>query len=459
MPPSVSQLGAAVCQVHCILLLCHGRMQPYEILIEDAYNSNFDIDIRGIPDIGHLAHKNCAAVLDFLRARYMEDLIYTTADPLLIATNPFRDLQNTGPQWIQKYHASTSPEPPKEPHVFQIARTALERLHSFDSSQTIIVSGESGAGKTEATKQLMAFLAYVKNERKGNIRIQEAVMAANPILEAFGNAKTTRNNNSSRFGRFMQLQVGPEGGILYGFIRNFLLEKVRVTQLGVDERSYHVFYQLLSGASTSLKTTLHLLRPDEYVYLKGSGCYLCPNTDDAADFRVVGQTFEKMNFRPDEVNSIWSILSGILLLGNVEFQKKETEGVPDAADLTPEKKALLSQCCELLFIDSKIVEKEFLFNMRVIGNQEIQSPVSVSKAQVNRDSLAKALYEKLFDWIVLRLNQRIQPPRWFQIVIGLLDIFGFEVFQHNSLEQLLINITNEKLQKAFIQIVFSRVSA
>lgn len=254
----------------------------------------------------------------------------------------------------------------------------------------------------------------------------------------------------------MQLQLGEGGGIRHGFIKNFLLEKVRVTQQGPDERSYHVFYQLLQGASASLKSSLQLLKPDEYAYLRTGSCYTCPGNDDAAEFHVVERTFDIMQFSKEEINTIWSLLSGVLLLGNVEIQSQEAAGVPDAAHLSSETRSILSQCCKLLFLDPAETEREFLFNVKVIGNQSIESPVTLSAAQVNRDSLAKAVYEKLFDWIVLRLNQTIQPPGGFKKFIGMLDIFGFEVFQHNSLEQLLINITNEQLQGAFIQIVFAR---
>ncbi|PHJ19041.1 myosin e [Cystoisospora suis] len=271
--------------------------QPFEVDLEDAFNANVGLDVSHIPDIGILPHKNCAAVLAFLKERYMMDSIYTTADPLLVAINPFRSLGNTSEKWLTRYH--DAPDGDKlEPHVFKVARAALERLSGYQDSQTIIVSGESGAGKTEATKQIMTFFASSKGGGKSaqslfftsylckfeasgsrsDQRIQDAVMAANPVLEAFGNAKTVRNNNSSRFGRFMQLQLGDTGGIRFGSVRNFLLEKVRVTSQEPEERSFHVFYQLVKGAPASKRDALGILPIEEYQYLKknSGGCYECP---------------------------------------------------------------------------------------------------------------------------------------------------------------------------------------
>ncbi|EPT30778.1 myosin E [Toxoplasma gondii TgCatPRC2] len=430
--------------------------ESFTIDPEDAFNANIGIEVDKFPDIGLLPHKNCAAVLDFLKQRYLLDLIYTTADPLLIAINPFKDLNNTTPEWLQLYRDAPDAEI-LAPHVFRLARTVLERLSAFMASQTIIVSGESGAGKTEATKQIMSYFAAGKRGEVSHQRIQNAVIAANPVLEAFGNAKTVRNNNSSRFGRFMQLQLGEKGGIEYGSIRNFLLEKVRVTSQEQHERSYHIFYQLVKGADDAKRRQLHLLNLEDYTYLsKNGGCYDCPGIDDVKDFKEMNKSLRSIGLNLDDVESLWSIIAGVLLLGNVHLESRETDGQPNAAALTPDGEATLQKCCALLFVDEEAVKKEILYKVKTIGDQQIESPNSLSDALMNRDSLAKAVYEKLFDWVVRRVNATIEPPQGFGIFMGMLDIFGFEMFENNSLEQLLINITNEQLQKNFIQIVFAR---
>ncbi|CBZ51826.1 hypothetical protein NCLIV_016180 [Neospora caninum Liverpool] len=430
--------------------------EAFTITPDEAFNANLGIEVADFADIGLLPHKNCAAVLAFLKERYLQDLIYTTADPLLVAVNPFKDLKNTTPEWLRLY--SDAPDVDKlAPHVFRVARTALERLSAFMASQTIIVSGESGAGKTEATKQIMSFFASGQPGEFSHQRIQDAVIAANPVLEAFGNAKTVRNNNSSRFGRFMQLQLGERGGIQYGSIRNFLLEKVRVTSQEQNERSYHIFYQLVKGAEGSRRSQLSLLKIEEYTYLsKNGGCYDCPGIDDVQEYKEVNDSFRSMGLGAEEIDSIWSIVAGVLLLGNVQLEGYETDSQHNAAALAAGAEATLQKCCALLFLDENAVKKEILYKVKTIGDQEIESPNSLTDALINRDSLAKAVYEKLFDWVVRRVNVTIEPPQGFGIFMGMLDIFGFEVFEHNSLEQLLINITNEELQKNFIQIVFAR---
>ncbi|PFH33040.1 myosin E [Besnoitia besnoiti] len=428
--------------------------EPFTIDIEEAFNANAGLEVSKFPDLGMLPHKNCAAVLAFLKDRYMHDYIYTTADPLLVAINPFKDLKNTTKEWLDQYHTAADVEK-LAPHVFQVARRALERLSQFRESQTIIVSGESGAGKTEATKQIMSFFAA--GSIGSDDRIQNAVMAANPVLEAFGNAKTVRNNNSSRFGRFMQFQLGEYGGIQFGSIRNFLLEKVRVTSQEQDERSYHIFYQLIKGATPAQRSNLGLLKLEDYAYLtKSGGCWDCPGVDDVASFKEVNRSFHAMGLTVEEIESIWSALSGVLLLGNVNLEARESAGEAEAAAFSAGAEATLERCCKLLCVDSRALQKELRFRVKLIGDQEIESPNRLTDALIIRDSLAKAVYEKLFDWLVCRLNSTIEPPQGFTIFMGMLDIFGFEMFEHNSLEQLLINITNEQLQRNFIKIVFAR---
>eukprot|EP00918_Siedleckia_nematoides_P093412 GHVU01205023.1.p1 GENE.GHVU01205023.1~~GHVU01205023.1.p1 ORF type:complete len:705 (-),score=155.74 GHVU01205023.1:920-3034(-) len=376
----------------------------------------------------------------------------TTAEPLLVALNPFKDLGNTTEAIARKYQEAKDPSK-LEPHVFLVARTALENLHGVDKSQTIIVSGESGAGKTEATKQIMRYFALGKG--LSDTRIQTAVMAANPVLEAFGNAKTVRNNNSSRFGRFMQLQVAAQGGIEYGSVRNFLLEKSRVNSQDTTERSYHIFYQLLKGADAGLRERLSLLDITAYQSINPK-CLDVEGMDDVEEFHDVMKSFRAMLLSEPEIEAILSIVSGVMLLGNVAIIGVEESGMPDAAILDPATKDTFKRACQLLHLDPDKVEFELINKISQAGGETVKGRWRGDEANVLKESLAKAMYAKLFDWIIVRLNNNIEPANGFKQFMGMLDIFGFEVFKNNSLEQLFINITNEMLQKNFVDIVFER---
>lgn len=428
----------------------------FEVSASEAYNVNCGIDPLNFPDIGMLPHTNDAAALDFLKQRFLKAQIYTEAKPLLVTINPFKDLKNATDQVIDVYRGAPDVDQ-LPPHVFTVARTALENLHAVQKSQTIIVSGESGAGKTEATKQIMRYLASGRGGGK-DTRIQTAVLAANPVLEAFGNAKTVRNNNSSRFGRFMQLQVAAEGGIQYGSVKNFLLEKSRIVTQAPDERSYHIFYQLLKGADVNEREHWKLRSITSYNYVNNK-CLDVEGVDDKQDWLSVKESLVSMGINADTQKSIFSLVSGVLLLGNVEIAASSREGIPDAAHLTPEASATLRDACQLLFLDLPSVQQELLTKTRHAGGEAVRGPWRCTEAQVLRDSLAKAVFEKLFEWIVGQLNHAIAPINGFKSFLAVLDIFGFETFERNSLEQLLINITNEMLQKNFTDAVFTRETA
>nr|AAQ88311.1 myosin B [Gregarina polymorpha] len=413
-------------------------------------------------DIGLLNRQNTACVLDFLRVRFMQNMIYTTADPLMVAINPFRDIGNCTDEWIRKYRDAASVQH-LPPHSFSIAREAMENLISVNKSQTIIVTGESGAGKTEATKHCMRYFASAKGSM--DLRIQKAVMAANPVLEAFGNAKTLRNNNSSRFGRFMQLVLAPHGGILNGRVTGFLLEKVRVCSQSTNERSYHVFYQLLKGASPDQKRKYALEDVKSYRNLNGSavgtasGCYSVDGIDDVADWEEVQQSLVSMQLTSEDIDNVFSIVSGVLKLGNVQFDGETIDGQDNAAKLDSANYELLREACSLLKLDDvEKVATGLCTTVKTIGNEQVTVRIQKPEAALLCQSLGKAMYDYLFKWIITRLNRTIEPEDGFREFMGMLDIFGFEIFDKNSLEQLLINITNEFLQKNFIDIVFERES-
>ncbi|CDJ31473.1 LOW QUALITY PROTEIN: uncharacterized protein EMH_0067060 [Eimeria mitis] len=375
------------------------------------------------------------------------------ADPLVVAINPFKDLGNTTKEWICKYR-DTDDYTKLPPHVFYTARVALDNLHGVNKSQTIIVSGESGAGKTEATKQIMRYFAAAKGGAM-DMRIQNAIMAANPVLEAFGNAKTIRNNNSSRFGRFMQLDVAKEGGIRYGSVVAFLLEKSRVLTQDEQERSYHIFYQLCKGADASMRERFHLLSLDQYTYINPK-CFDVPGIDDLADYKEVCDAFKSMALTDEQVDSVWSVVAGVLLLGNVQITATKQGGMDDAAAIEGANLQLFKEACGLLFIDPDEVMRELTTKVTYAGGQRVESRWRQEDGDMLKSSLAKAMYDKLFLWIISELNKSIKPPEGFKNFLGMLDIFGFEVFKNNSLEQFFINVTNEMLQKNFVDIVFTR---
>ncbi|GAW82149.1 myosin A [Plasmodium gonderi] len=432
-----------------------GSGSAYEIDINHAWNCNSQIDPMSFGDIGLLNHTNIPCVLDFLKHRYFKNQIYTTATPLIVAINPYKDLGNTTAEWIRKYRDAAD-HTRLPPHIFSCAREALSNLHGVNKSQTIIVSGESGAGKTEATKQIMRYFASSKSGNM-DLRIQTAIMAANPVLEAFGNAKTLRNNNSSRFGRFMQLVISHEGGIRNGSVVAFLLEKSRIITQDDNERSYHIFYQFLKGASKSMREKFGLKDVKHYKLLNPNSTDV-NGVDDVKDFEEVMESLQNMQLTENQIEVIFSIVAGILTLGNVRLVEKAEAGLNDAAAIHDADMDIFNRACELMFLDPESVKRELLIKVTIAGGNKIEGRWNKNDAEVLQLSLCKAMYEKLFLWIIKNLNSRIEPEGGFKAFMGMLDIFGFEVFKNNSLEQLFINITNEMLQKNFIDIVFERES-
>nr|AZL94460.1 myosin 2 [Nephromyces sp. MMRI]AZL94461.1 myosin 2 [Nephromyces sp. MMRI] len=452
----VVQPGSTTTVFHCVQIEPPGyENQAFDAPVKNVWNCNSQIDPMTYGDIGMLPHTNVPCVLDFLRYRFMKNQIFTTADPLVVTINPFKDLGNATPEWIARYRDALDITK-LQPHVFYTSRNALDNLYAVKKSQTIIVSGESGAGKTEATKQMMRFFAAAKSGAM-DLRIQNAIMAANPVLEAFGNAKTTRNNNSSRFGRFMQLDVAREGGIRHGSVVAFLLEKSRILTQDEHERSYHIFYQLLKGASAQMREQFKLKDIKSYKFINPH-CLEVDGINDLHEYEDVTNSFKSMNISPENVDAVWSIVSGVLLLGNVNVGRREASGVEDAASIEGDDLKTLEDACKLLFLSSGEILHELLVKTTYAGGNKVEGVWKQQDTEILKSSLAKAMYEKLFLWIIRNLNKNIEPSGGFPQFIGMLDIFGFEVFKNNSLEQLFINITNEMLQKNFVDIVFERES-
>uniref|UniRef100_A0A2K5CKB6 Myosin IC n=1 Tax=Aotus nancymaae TaxID=37293 RepID=A0A2K5CKB6_AOTNA len=361
-----------------------------------------------------------AAFIENLRRRFRENLIYTYIGPVLVSVNPYRDLQIYSRQHMERYRGVSFYEVP--PHLFAGLTPCTEHLRTERRDQAVMISGESGAGKTEATKRLLQFYAETcpAPERGGAVR--DRLLQSNPVLEAFGNAKTLRNDNSSRFGKYMDVQFDFKGAPVGGHILSYLLEKSRVVHQNHGERNFHVFYQLLEGGEEETLRRLGLERnPQSYLYLVKGQCAKVSSINDKSDWKVVHKALTVIDFTEDEVEDLLSIVASVLHLGNIHF---------------------VWWCS----------------SPRLTPRPQLLSPLNLEQAAYARDALAKAVYSRTFSWLVGKINRSLaskdsDSPSWRSTtVLGLLDIYGFEVFQHNSFEQFCINYCNEKLQQLFIEL-------
>ncbi|XP_044294397.1 unconventional myosin-X-like [Varanus komodoensis] len=407
--------------------------------------------MEGVEDMSTLGDLHEAAILLNLYQRYQQDHIYTNIGSILVSVNPYKPIPGLyDAAAIDLYRQHCLGELP--PHIFATASECYSCLWRRHDSQCILISGESGAGKTESTKLLLKFLSAVSQTSLGgpasekSTHVEEAIMESSPILEAFGNAKTVYNNNSSRFGKFIQLHFSQNGHIQGGRVTDYLLEKNRVVHQNPGERNYHIFYALLAGVSGEQKEALALLEPKSYRYLNQSGCITNENLDDNEMFSKVMTALEVMGFSSEEIRDIFKLLSGILQLGNIEFM---TAGGAQIAT-----NAVLNNVSELLGLDTFQLSEVLTQRSMFLRGEEISSPLTVEQAADSRDSLAMALYSQCFSWIISRINSKIKGKENFKSV-GILDIFGFENFQVNRFEQFNINYANEKLQEYFNKHIFS----
>lgn len=325
-------------------------------------------------------------------------------------------------------------------------------MKSYKENQCVIISGESGAGKTEAAKQIMQYIASVSGESSSNIqKIKDMVLATNPLLESFGCAKTLRNNNSSRHGKYLQIQFNQQGEPVGANITNYLLEKARVVGQIQNERNFHIFYQFTKGASQSQRDTYGIQTPDSYSYTRDSKCTSVDGIDDVADFRDTIKAMEIIGLHQQEQDQILRLLAAILWIGNVEFTENDQEQA-SIKDLS-----VPNFIAYLLDVDAQALEKAL--TIRIVETSRggrrgsvYEVPLNAVQAKAVRDALAKAIYNNLFDWIVDRVNKSLDATSGKDKTIGILDIYGFEIFENNSFEQICINYVNEKLQQIFIQL-------
>uniref|UniRef100_A0A671TS82 Myosin X, like 1 n=1 Tax=Sparus aurata TaxID=8175 RepID=A0A671TS82_SPAAU len=409
--------------------------------------------IDGVEDMSALAELHEAAIMHNLYQRYHKDNIYTNIGSILAAVNPYKQISGLyDPERVDLYSKHHIGELP--PHIFAVANECYRCIWKRHDSQCVLISGESGAGKTESTKLLLQFLSVMSQNSAGtapsekSTRVEQAIVQSSPIMEAFGNAKTVYNNNSSRFGKFIQLHFSEGGNIQGGCVFDYLLEKNRVVRQNPGERNYHIFYALLAGAKKEQKSeNLSFLDPAEsFHYLSQSGCLKDKSLNDKELFNSVMEALKVLEFTEDEIRDMFKLLSGVLQLGNIEFM---TAG---GAQITT--KQVVTDASELLGLDAFQLSEVLTQRSIILRGEEICSPLTIEQAVDSRDSVAMALYSQCFSWIILKINQKIKGKENFKS-IGILDIFGFENFEVNRFEQFNINYANEKLQEYFNKHIFS----
>ncbi|XP_057208528.1 myosin VIa isoform X1 [Triplophysa rosa] len=445
--------------------------RAFQAPVSQVFPAEDDVT-KHVEDNCSLMYLNEATLLNNVRVRYSKDKIYTFVANILIAVNPYYEIPKLySPEAIKQYRGRSLGTLP--PHVYAIADKAYRDMKVLKMSQSIIVSGESGAGKTENTKFVLRYLTTSYGTGQD---IDERIVEANPLLEAFGNAKTVRNNNSSRFGKFVEIHFNQKNAVVGGFVSHYLLEKSRICTQGQEERNYHIFYRLCAGASEEIQQKFHLSSPNAFRYLNRgctryfstkdsdkripqnckspehlkAGSLKDPLLDDHADFNRMCEAMKKIGLDDTEKLNLFRVVAGVLHLGNIDFE--EAGSTSGGCNLKKACSQSLEFCAELLGLDEEDLRVSLTTRvMQTAGGAKgkaIKVPLKVEQASSARDALAKAIYSRLFDHVVTRINQCF-PFDSSANFIGVLDIAGFEYFEHNSFEQFCINYCNEKLQQFF----------
>ncbi|NWR37183.1 MYH10 protein, partial [Tachuris rubrigastra] len=406
-----------------------------------------------VEDMAELTCLNEASVLHNLKDRYYSGLIYTYSGLFCVVINPYKNLPIYSENIIEMYRGKKRHEMP--PHIYAISESAYRCMLQDREDQSILCTGESGAGKTENTKKVIQYLAHVASSHKGrkdhNIpgELERQLLQANPILESFGNAKTVKNDNSSRFGKFIRINFDVTGYIVGANIETYLLEKSRAVRQAKDERTFHIFYQLLAGAGEHLKSDLLLEGFNNYRFLS-NGYIPIPGQQDKDNFQETMEAMHIMGFSHDEILSMLKVVSSVLQFGNISFKKERNT---DQASM-PEN-TVAQKLCHLLGMNVMEFTRAILTPRIKVGRDYVQKAQTKEQADFAVEALAKATYERLFRWLVHRINKALdRTKRQGASFIGILDIAGFEIFELNSFEQLCINYTNEKLQQLFNHTMF-----
>uniref|UniRef100_A0A3P8RZM8 Myosin X n=1 Tax=Amphiprion percula TaxID=161767 RepID=A0A3P8RZM8_AMPPE len=407
--------------------------------------------VAGVEDMAALEDLHDGAIMHNLFLRYQQRHIYTYIGSILAAVNPYQPLpglyDRPAVELYSRHHLGEI-----SPHIFAVANECYRSLWKRLQNQCVLISGESGAGKTESTKLILKFLSAMSqhsleaSSRDKTSHVEEALLESSPIMEAFGNAKTVYNNNSSRFGKFVQLHFSQKGNIQGGRIVDYLLEKNRVVRQNPGERNYHIFYAILAGTNSQQREALGLTHPDSYHYLRQSSCHGDETINDKGTFQDVLNAMRTMQFTEENIGEVLRLLAGILHTGNIEFMT--------AGGAQVSSKSALNRTSELLGLNSEQLSEVLTHRSMILRGEEISTPLTVEQAVDSRDSMAMALYSQCFNWIIRKLNNRIRGREDFKSV-SILDIFGFENFEVNRFEQFNINYANEKLQEYFNKHIFS----
>ena len=435
-----------------------GDLANFDSVTIDELNEECD-------NVADIKNFNEGIILHHIKQRFARGTIYTSVGNILVAVNPYRnldiydkDLMST--IWSKISGGTDGSKIP--PHVFAIGGQALYRMQKEYKDQSILISGESGAGKTETTKRILEFLSNTASSRASMAGqpIETQILESNPILESFGNAKTLRNNNSSRFGKFMRVRFDPSHRIHGCAIDTYLLEKVRVCSQLENERGFHVFYMMLAGAPKEMKRQFHLndATAEGMHYLNGSNCFKVSGRSEKKLYVQLIEAFEKLGFDGSDIEKIFQLLASILHLGNLFFE--ETAG-NDGSQIVGGDSAIITIAQLMGIHDTKALAHALCFKELPVGGDVTQVALRASLAMEQRDAVAKYVYSQIFDYIVLHVNKQLDRSAATKEeggslgnVIGVLDIFGFEVFQSNSFEQLCINYSNERLQTFFNTVIF-----
>ncbi|KAM9454739.1 unconventional myosin-XV [Clarias gariepinus] len=421
----------------------YDKMYSIRSLPTMSYREKREAD--GLEDMTQLEELTEAAVLMNLNSRFDRELIYTYIGCILLSVNPYKLLNIYGTDKVMQYNGHGLGENP--PHLFAISNLAYTTMMDAKQNQCIIISGESGSGKTEATKLVLRYLTAIHHERN----ITQQILEATPLLESFGNAKTVRNDNSSRFGKFVEIFL--EEGVISGAITSqYLLEKSRIVFQAKNERNYHIFYEMLAGLPVHQKRVFYLQEAETYYYLNQGGDCSIEGKDDGEDFRRLQSAMDILHFSPEDQSSVFRVLSSILHLGNVFFHKLETEVQETAGIVSAQEIRVVA---ELLQISPEGLQKAITYKMMEAMKEKIFTPLTVESAVDARDAVAKILYSLLFHWLTERINGRVYP-RNEALSISILDIYGFEELTFNSFEQLCINYANEALQYFFTKIILKQ---
>merc|ERR1719211_651064 len=405
-------------------------------------------------DMADLTCLNEASVLHNIKERYFSGLIYTYSGLFCVVVNPYKRLPIYTEKIIEIYKGKKRHEVP--PHVFAITDIAYRSMLQDREDQSILCTGESGAGKTENTKKVIQYLAHVAASKPKSSshtpsagELEQQLLKANPILEAFGNAKTVKNDNSSRFGKFIRINFDASGYIAGANIETYLLEKARIIRQAPDERTFHIFYQLLMGASSELKSQMILEDARNYTFMT-KGAVRVPGIEDVEEFQMTQNAMKVMGISDEDMASIWRVISASLLFGNMEFKQERNSDQATLPDNTVAQKV-----AHLLGIQVTDLTKAFLKPRIKVGRDYVTKAQTKEQVEFAIEAIAKATYERLFKWIVTRINRSLdRTKRQGASFIGILDIAGFEIFGLNSFEQLCINYTNEKLQQLFNHTMF-----